>query len=86
MKNTEELIADEIAQFLVSANKDLVQAEMEENYEQCALIQTAIHLKMANEAHMIHTYNTGYTLNQIFYKLKYNSDWIYNAIKEKFSQ
>lgn len=81
-KPKEELLADEVAEYLIKANLDLVEAEDAEAYEQCALITTAINIYLTNEAMAISQFNTGYTTQQIFQILKDQNEFIYTELKK----
>lgn len=82
MKTKEELIAEDVAQFLIEANLDLYNAEKEEAYEACSAIQTTIDIFLLNEALFISSYKTGYTTNQIIKILRDNNDYIAKNIRE----
>jgi len=74
--------ADEISQFLLTANQDLIKAENDEQYEQCALISTAINLYMTNEAYDLSEKDERYTQPQLFKFFKIESDYIYRELKK----
>jgi len=73
----------ETVDFMIASNKDLVQSEIDEQYEQCSLIATSINLWLNNQANVLAEFNSGMTRNEIFKILKENSDFVYESMKEK---
>ena len=76
---------DEITDFLMQSNQDLLQAELEENYEQCDFIQTAIYLFISNKATLLAEAGKT-TYKVIFDRLKDQSDYIFKTLKERSEQ
>lgn len=72
-------VYDDLVVFIVEANKDLAIAQVEENYEQCALIQTAIDLRLHNDSVMLSAYN-GKPIPEIFNMLKAESNHTFDLI------
>lgn len=79
----DELMTNEIAEFLVQANKDLVIAEQAEQFEQCELIQTAIHLYLQNHAILLATQERPTSF--VFNILQEQSKYCFGEIKAKYN-
>jgi hypothetical protein len=81
----EEIITDDFASFIVDANRDLYQAEMEQDYHQCALILNAILLIIDNQAQTIQDlYGQDYKVTQSI--LKAQSDMVFEAIRNQANE
>ena len=80
-KQTAEKYAEEISNRMVDYCHDLFIAEQEENFEQAALIQTALLLFITNASQLLAEMTNGST-TQIFEGLKENSEWIFEEMKK----
>ena len=78
----DEIMNQEICEFLVTSNNDLVLAENQQLYEQCDLIQTAIHLFLANYSQLLATKKV--PASMIFTCLEEQSKFCFDSIKEKY--
>lgn len=70
----------EMSAFIVEANRDLIKAEQEEDYYQCSLIQTALQLKLFNEATLL-TMNTDQEHKTVYDILLDESNKVYQLLK-----
>lgn len=74
---------DETTDFFITANKDLLTAQIEENYEQCSLIQTAIYLYIQNIS-MLLADATGANQKDLFQRFKDQSDYCFQSMLSQY--
>ena len=74
------ILAEEISNRLVQINHDMLIAEKEENYSQAALIQTTLHLYIANASQILADKTNG-SVKQIYDGLIENSNHIFEQMK-----